>query len=63
MIRAIKSLKAGKAVASDGIDIEILDALGEFALEKFTSLFNSIYETGNIINSMCESNFVALLKV
>ena len=40
--RAMKNLKAGKAVESDGIDIEMLDAVGEFTLEKLTSLFNSI---------------------
>ena len=61
--KAMKSLKAGKAVGSDGIDIEMLDAIEEFALDELTSLFNSIYETGNIISSMCESIFVALPKV
>ena len=35
---AMKKLKAGKAVASDGMDIEILYALEEHAQDELTSL-------------------------
>ena len=33
---AMKKLKTGKAVGSDGIDIDMLDALGEFTLGELT---------------------------
>ena len=60
---AMASMKTGKAVGSDGIAVEILEALGEFAIDKLTSLFQRIYESGNIIDSLCGSVFIALPKV
>ena len=60
---AMASMKSGKAVGGDGIAIEVLQALGDFAIDQLTSLFQKIYETGNIVDSMCESVFVALPKV
>ena len=60
---AIENMKTGKAVGGDGIAVEMLQALGDFAIDELTSLFNKIYETGDIVNSMCESIFIALPKV
>ena len=60
---AIDSMKTGKAVGGDGISAEMLQALGDFAIDQLTTLFRRIYETGNIVKSMCESVFVALPKV
>ena len=60
---AMESMKSGKAVGGDGVAVEMLHALGDFAVEQLTSLFQKIYETGNIVDSMCESVFVALPKI
>ena len=59
---AIDDMKAGKAVGGDGVAAEILQALGDFAIDQLTSLLRQIYETGNIVHAMCESIFVALPK-
>ena len=60
---AIKEMKAGKAVGGDGVAAEALQALGDFAIDQLTSLFQQIYQSGNIIDEMCDSVFVALPKV
>ena len=36
---AIASMKRGKAVGEDGIDVEVIQALGDFAVDQWTSLF------------------------
>ena len=63
VVCAMRSMKSGKAVGGDGISVEILQALGDFAIDHLTSLFQKIYETGNIVESMCDSVFIALPKV
>ena len=60
---AIAYMKRGKAVGEDGIDAEVIQVLGEFAVEKLTSLFQKMYESGYIVESLCESVFIALPKV
>ena len=56
-------MKLDKAVGGDGIAVETLHALGDFAIDQLTSLFQRIYETGNMVDMMCESVFIALPKV
>ena len=60
---AIASMKRGKAVGEDGIDVEVIQALGDFAVDQLTSLFQKMYETGYVVESLCESVFIALPKV
>ena len=60
---AMESMKKGKAVGGDDIALEMLLALGDFGVRELTKLFNKIYDTGNIVSSLCESIFVALPKV
>ena len=60
---AIHEMKTGKAVGGDGTAVEVLQALGEFAVDQLTSVFQQIYESGRILDSMCKSVFVALPKV
>ena len=63
-VRAAKtSMKRGKAVGDDGRDVVVIQALGNFAVDQFTSLFQKIYETGNVVESLCESVFISLPKV
>ena len=44
---AVNKMKFGKAVGNDGIALEMLKALGNFAVEKITTLANKICESGN----------------
>ena len=60
---AIESMKKGKAVGSDDIAIEMIQALGVFAIKELTGLFSKMYENGNIIKSLCESIFITIPKV
>ena len=60
---AITSMKRGKAVGEDGIDAEVIQVLGEFAVDQLTSLFQKMYESGYVVESLCESVFIALPKV
>ena len=60
---AMNEMKFGKAVGNDGIALEILKVLGNFAVEKITSLANKIYESGELSSQMSKSVFIALTKV
>ena len=60
---AIEEIKAGKVVGRDGVAAEVLKALGDFAIDQPTSLFQRINESGNMTDRMCDSVFVALPKV
>ena len=42
----IASMKRGKAVGEYGIDVEVIQALGDFAVDQMTSLFQKMCETG-----------------
>ena len=59
----LEKVKAGKAVGSDKNCIEMLDVLGELTLYELTLLFNTIYVTGNMVSSMCDSIFVTIPKI
>ena len=59
---ALKNTSEGKAPGEDGIVTEMWKALGEFAVEKLTSLFNKIYSSGYIPDEMTRSVFITLPK-
>src|SRR5215469_11510433 len=60
---AMNKMKFGKAVGSDGIALEMLKALGNFAVEKITTLANKIYETLELTSHISKSVFIAIPKV
>ena len=59
---ALKNTSEGKAPGEDGIVTDMFKALGEFAIEKLTSLFNKIYLSGYIPEEMTRSVFITLPK-
>ena len=59
---ALKSTSEGKSAGEDGIVIEMWKALGEFAIDKLTILFNKIYSSGYIPDGMIKSIFITLPK-
>src|SRR5215469_11545445 len=56
-------MKFGKAVGNDGIALEMLKALGNFAVEKIIILANKIYESGELASQISKSVFIAISKV
>ena len=60
---AMKDMKRGKAVGSDGISVEMLRAIGDMAVEKITEIANKVYNSGQIPEQMCKSEFIAIPKV
>src|SRR5215469_3776404 len=60
---AMNKMKFGKAVGNDGIALEMLKALENFAVEKITTLANKIYESGELTYQMSKSVFIAIPKV
>ncbi|GFN88930.1 transposon tx1 uncharacterized 149 kda protein [Plakobranchus ocellatus] len=59
---AIRKMKTGKATGSDGISVELIEALGDYGVDKVTILLNEIYDTGQIPTDMSRSIFIALPK-
>ena len=60
---AMSKMKRGKAAGEDGIMVEMLEALGEFAIKNITVLLNQIYNEGTITEQMCRSIFIPLPKI
>ena len=60
---AMNKMKFGKAVGTDGIALDMLKALGNFAVDKITTLANKIYESEELTNQMSKSVFIAMPKV
>ena len=60
--QAVKKMKWRKAEGSDGIVVEMVEALGEFAIRKITDIANKIYRTGIIPERMKESEFIIIPK-
>ncbi|GFN99673.1 serine/threonine-protein phosphatase 6 regulatory ankyrin repeat subunit b [Plakobranchus ocellatus] len=59
---AIRKMKTGKATGSDGISVELIEALGDYGVDKVTILLNEIYDTGQIPTDMSRSICIALPK-
>ena len=60
--KALGRMKWRKAEGSDGVVVEMVEAAGEFAIEKITELANKVYRTGIIPKRMEESEFIVLPK-
>ena len=60
--KALGRMKWRKAEGNDGVVAEMVEAAGEFAIEKVTELANKIYRTGIIPKRMEESEFIVLPK-
>ena len=60
--KAVKSMKWRKAEGSDGVVVEMVEASGEFGLRKITELANLIYSSGQVPESMKESEFLVIPK-
>ena len=59
---ATTHMKKEKAEGSDEIVLEMLEAAGEFGLEKMTRLANSIYNAGQIPEKVRESIYMLIPK-
>ena len=59
---AVKKMKWRKTEGSDGVVVEMVEALGEFAIDKVTDMANKIYDTGTIPQRMKESEFIVIPK-
>ena len=59
---ATTHMKREKAEGSDEVVLEMLDAAGEFGLEKMTRLTNSVYDTGQILEKMRERMYMSIPK-
>ena len=59
---AIKQTKGGKSPGEDKITAEMWRALGPFAINKMTHLFNRIYDTGEFPDDLVKSIFIPLPK-
>ena len=53
-------MKWRKAEGSDGVVVEMVEAAGEFAINKITSLTKSGYNTGQVPENMKESEFIVI---
>ena len=60
--KAINNMKCKKAEGSDGVVIEMVEAAGEFGIDKITELANRIYKTGQVPETMKESEFIVIPK-
>ena len=60
--KAMKELKRGKAVGPDEISIEMILALHEQGVDVLQSIFNEVYNSGNLPEDFLKSIFVALPK-
>ena len=60
--KAVRRMKWRKAEGSDGVVVEMVEAAGDFAIEKITELANIIYDTGNIPKRTEESEFIVIPK-
>ena len=59
---AVKRMKCRKAEGNDGIVVEMVEALGDFAITKITNIANKIYHTGVVPERMKESEFIVIPK-
>ena len=61
-MKAIDTLRPGKASEQDKITTEMLHALGEIEIDKITDLCDKIFDTGYIQDDMKKSTFIPILK-
>lgn len=56
-------MKRGKAAGSDSATTEMLQAVGDMAVENITDIVNKVYQSGQIREQMCECMFIAIPKL
>ena len=61
--KAMNNMKNGKAIGTDGIAKEIIEALGEKGVDILTEIANKIYENGATPNQMRETIMIKIPKV
>ena len=54
---AIKMMKHGKALGSDDVALEVVEALGEFGIEKVTNILDEIYNNSEKCQSQSSLRF------
>ena len=59
---AINKIKKNKAQGPDNIVIEMIQATGDFGIDKITEISNEIYDSGKIPEDLTKSIFIALPK-
>lgn len=60
---AMNDFKRGKAAGSDGVKIEMLQAVRDMAVKSITEIANKIYNSGQVTEQMCKSEFITIPKV
>ena len=60
--KAIKNSQLGKAPGDDGVTTEMIKILEEFGVEKLTTLYNEIYQSGIFPEELLMSVFITLPK-
>ena len=60
--KAIKNSQLGKAPGDDGVTTEMIKILEEFGVEKLTTLYNEIYQSGIFQEELLISVFITLPK-
>ena len=58
----IKMMRKNKAAGLDGVVIEMIEALGEYIVEKLTEIINKIYDDGKFPEDLSKSIFITLPK-
>ena len=59
----LRSMKKVKTVGEDDVELDMIIALGDFAIDELTKIFNRIFEFRNYVKSTCESLFITLPEV
>ena len=61
--KAMKNMKNGKVIGTDGIAKEMIEALGEKGVDILTEIANKIYENGATPNQMRETSMINIPKM
>lgn len=59
---ALKKMKRNKACGPDNINVELIEALGDFGIGKLTAIANEVYDKGSFPEDLCKSIFITLPK-
>ncbi|XP_063588636.1 uncharacterized protein LOC134765778 [Penaeus indicus] len=60
IMEALRRVKINKAAGPDGIVMEMIEALGDYGIEKLTEVVNKIYDDGVFSDELSKSIFIAL---
>jgi hypothetical protein len=59
---ALKRMKGGKTMSSDGIPIEVWRSLGDVVIIWFTKLFNRMFQSNKMLDDWSRSILVPIFK-